>query len=182
MVANPPQGSDDDDWQAAVENVRPLKPHTGLTRDKPQTASKTPPVGIRPRAIEAPRPPAGERTISGRQMDKGTEKKFKRGQVAIEGRLDLHGFTLAQAQDRLKNFVIRAHGAGKRCVLVVTGKGDLPNPDDDTGSRRGRIRREFPDWLMQPPLNHLVLKAVSAKPLDGGAGAFYLYLRRDRDR
>ena len=54
-------------------------------------------------------------------------------------------------------------------VLIITGKGARGG---------GVIRREFPEWITSPPLSGLVIAYCQAQPKDGGAGAFYVNLRR----
>jgi DNA-nicking Smr family endonuclease len=174
-----PPDNDDPDWEAALKGVKPLKkPGTSAALSSPPR--RTPVLNLRPREAVAPAIPRGQHEKSGRQIDKGTAKRLQRGKINVEGRLDLHGLTRDQAHKKLNDFVVRAAASDKRCVLVVTGRGELPNPDG-TPPKRGAIRREFPHWLDQAPLKHLVLKAISARSEDGGAGAFYLYLRRNRN-
>jgi DNA-nicking Smr family endonuclease len=106
-------------------------------------------------------------------MDKRTAQRFKRGDLHIDGRLDLHGMTLDQAHNALLSFVRSAHARGARCVVVVTGKGD-----PDKGG--GRIRREAPLWLNQSTLRPLVLAVTEARTHHGGGGALYVLLKRKR--
>ena len=62
-------------------------------------------------------------------MDKRAYGKLKRGKLQPEARIDLHGMTVDRAHNALTGFVLRAHGQGKRLVLVITGKGK--RADDD---------------------------------------------------
>jgi DNA-nicking Smr family endonuclease len=88
--------------------------------------------------------------------------------------------TLDQAHGALTAFILRAHGAGKRLVLIVTGKGK----DRDIGGpipvRYGVLRHNVPHWLRLPPLTQLVLQVTKAHTRHGGGGAYYVYLRRQR--
>ncbi len=113
---------------------------------------------------------------SHRQIDGRTRKRLKQGKIHISARLDLHGYRYDQARTALRHFIASEAQNGARCVLVVTGKGDIDRPGD-APSTRGVIRRSLPDWLLEPPLDHLVLDTAPAKDKDGGAGAVYLYLR-----
>lgn len=114
------------------------------------------------------------------RMDAGTHKAMRRGKILPEARLDLHGLTLAEAHPELIRFVLNAHSAGMRLVLVITGKGK----DRDTGgpipTRTGALRHQVPHWLRLPPLGPAVLQIAEAHLKHGGAGAFYVYLRRHR--
>jgi DNA-nicking Smr family endonuclease len=72
----------------------------------------------------------------------------------------------------LNEFVVNAQAGGKRCVLVITGKG--------LSRGVGVLRQKLPQWIAMPPLRGLVLKSYPAVQRDGGTGAWYLYLKRDR--
>jgi len=104
-------------------------------------------------------------------IDRSTRRRLSQGQLAIEGRLDLHGMTAAQAERHLSGFINNAIAAEKRCVLVITGKG---------ANNRGVLKRLVPMWLTSPPLAAKVLALSQATPSDGGDGALYVMLRRRR--
>ena len=106
-------------------------------------------------------------------IDRRTSTKLKRGQLTVDGRIDLHGLTLDQAHAGLNAFLKGAYNRQARCVLVVTGKGR-------PGERTGKIRGELLHWLNQPALRPLVLAVTEAQIRDGGAGAFYVLLKRNR--
>lgn len=107
-------------------------------------------------------------------IDKNSAKRLKKGQQRIEGRMDLHGMTQEQAHRALNAFVDGAFGSGKRCVLVITGKGLKPD-----GSI-GVLRAAVPRWLNQSPNREKVLAFSYATPKDGGEGALYVMLKRKR--
>ena len=112
------------------------------------------------------------------RMDHKTHRQMTRGKVAPEGRIDLHGMTLAVAQPVLIRFVLQAQAAGKRLVLVITGKGREGGPDAPLPIRPGALRHNVPHWLHMPPLNAIVLQVRPAHRRHGGEGAYYVYLRR----
>ena len=114
-------------------------------------------------------------------MDKNTFRKLARGRVKPEGRIDLHGMTLAQARPALIGFVLASHSAGKRLILVITGKG---RTDRDSGGpipeRKGVLRDQVPRWLSSLPLGPVVMQVANPHASHGGTGAYYVYLRRAR--
>ena len=180
--------ADDDDvlWQRVTVDVTPLRAHrkTKTMPTKTSTASsETPPstqdrrssAKTRPRLwpIADPQPILPKRPIDIRHgesagIDSHTKRRLFRGEVPINRRLDLHGLTAARAQTRLENFIQQAAHDGCRCVLVITGKG------------AGILQGHVPGWLKRPPLSSVVLALAEARPADGGAGAFYVLLRRRR--
>lgn len=114
-------------------------------------------------------------------FDKRTDERLRRGQIPIEARIDLHGYTKDQAKGVLTTFIRAAYGEGKRCVLVITGKGSR----NQTGTllpTKGVLRLNVPKWLNEDPLSDLIIKHYPAKPKDGGDGAIYVYLKRSKQR
>jgi DNA-nicking Smr family endonuclease len=70
-------------------------------------------------------------------VDRGSEKKVRRGRVEIEARIDLHGLTTKRARSDLLAFLKRARANGLRQVLVITGKG---------AGARALDQRRFEPW------------------------------------
>lgn len=97
--------------------------------------------------------------------------------------LDLHGLSQAGAYHRLKSFLAQGALQGRRCVLVVVGKG---GPETDTAyepfdplrSERGILRRMVPLWLDTPDLQHLITAYKEALPEHGGRGALYVWIKK----
>jgi len=114
------------------------------------------------------------------QMDHATHKKMLRGKLKPEGRIDLHGMTLAQAHPVLIRFIQSAHDEGKRLVLVITGKGKDRDDPGPIPIRRGVLKHQVPGWLHSPPLGRVVMDVREAHLRHGGTGAYYVYLRRLR--
>ena len=105
-------------------------------------------------------------------MDGRTQRRLKQGKLPIEGVLDLHGMTQAQAQAAVSGFIEKSYGLNQRCVLIITGKGRFSKDEI------GVLRRALPDWLNMPPLNEKILSFTKAHKKDGGEGAYYIYLRK----
>ncbi len=106
-------------------------------------------------------------------LDKRTAQRLKRGQLAIDGRIDLHGMTQAEAHGALTAYLERAQGSTRHCILVITGKGRV-------SENGGVLRVMAPRWLNAPANRARVLAIAPAQPKDGGAGALYVLLRRLR--
>lgn len=118
-------------------------------------------------------------------LDKRSALKLQRGQMTIEGRLDLHGMTQSEAYRTLDIFLTRAVKDAKRCVLVITGKGtarqdgaDAIVPDRSVGI----LRAVVPGWLGDATNRERVLAHQPAQLKDGGSGALYVLLKRQRRR
>jgi DNA-nicking Smr family endonuclease len=106
-------------------------------------------------------------------IDRANAERLKRGLRPIEARLDLHGRTQAEAHRELIDFVEASYRGGRRCVLVVTGRGLGPEGP-------GVLKSAVPRWLAEAGLRRRILAVAAAQPRHGGAGALYLLLRRRR--
>ena len=106
-------------------------------------------------------------------LDKRSARRLKRGLREIEARLDLHGFRQEEAHRALTSFIAGSYKAGKRCVLVITGKGQVSEGG-------GVLRTNVPRWLNQAPNRMRILSFTHATPADGGTGALYVLLKRQR--
>lgn len=109
-------------------------------------------------------------------IDRSTANKFQKGKMQIDGRIDLHGMTQEVAHNALNSFIEESWRAGKRCVLVITGKGSRP----DEYGRTGLLRQRTPQWLSAPRLRTRILAINQAQIQHGGSGAFYVLLKRRR--
>ena len=104
-------------------------------------------------------------------IDRANAERLKRGKHPVEARLDLHGMTQDEAHRALAIFIRGARVSGKRCVLVITGRGRLGG---------GVLRAAVPRWFDEPEFRPHLLAIATAQPRDGGAGALYVMLRRTR--
>jgi DNA-nicking Smr family endonuclease len=123
-------------------------------------------------------------------IDRRQEKRFLRGKVEIEARLDLHGETLESAKIRLLRFLSDCFDRQIATVLVITGKGSsafvrhtLHSRDfHESSERSGRLRSALPDWLHDAQFRDLVSGFQPAHPKHGGGGAVYIKLRNPNRR
>lgn len=165
-------------WRHVTRSVNPLPgfrhptPEDDDIAEEPRREKRSEAVVVETPARVSPRPTPPLTLGATADMDRRTAQRFQRGDMAVEGRIDLHGLTLDQAHSALTAFVRGAHARGARCVIVVTGKGK--------GGSIGKIRNETPHWLNQAPLRPLILAVSEARHRDGGAGALYVLLKRKR--
>ena len=114
------------------------------------------------------------------QMDAKSFGRMKRGKMAPEARIDLHGMTLDQAHPELRHFILTSQAAGRRMVLVITGKGKPSKEHGPIPVRTGILKHYVPQWLKMPPLAQAVLQVSEAHLKHGGSGAYYVYLKKRR--
>ena len=105
-------------------------------------------------------------------LGRKAKRRLSRDSGAIQGRLDLHGMTQAQAHDALLGFLHRSQAKGAKVVLVITGKGLRGD------SERGVLKRQVPMWLRLPEFRDMVVGFETAGIGHGGEGAMYVRLRR----
>ena len=126
---------------------------------------------LTPGAVPTRRHPNDLRDGGSVGLDRAKAERLRRGKMPIEGTLDLHGLTQDQAQARLEQFILAAAAAGKRNLLIITGKGL-------SSGGRGVLRARVPEWLGQGALGRYVLAFSYAQKRDGEQGALYVLLRR----
>lgn len=184
--------SDDDRevWNQVARTTRPLRPDEKKppVKKPARTAVKITPesTSIRKQQSGSARsvsgPAAAVDLHSGKPaMDRRRFDKLRRGKIAPQARIDLHGMTAANAHPALTGFITRAHAQGIRLVLVITGKGSVRREEDGfMPVQRGVLRHSVPQWLQRPPIGPLILEVTQAHLRHGGGGALYVYLRRVR--
>lgn len=120
---------------------------------------------------------AGKTSVS---MDQNTLRKLKRGKLTPEAKLDLHGLTTDQAYKALLSFINKNYKLKKRLVLIITGKGERNYNSESSFAIKGVLRKTVPQWLKSPAINGFILDFVQSHIKDGGSGALYVYLKKNK--
>ncbi len=144
---------------------QPAKPAPRPARPAPRPSAKP--------AVARREPSPLQHGSRGDGLDRRKAERLKRGKLPIEATLDLHGLRQHEAHRRLGHFLAECQDAGKRCVVVVTGKG-LHKEEG------GVLRAAVPRWLNEPGNRERVLSFDYTQPKHGGTGALYILLRRRR--
>ena len=105
-------------------------------------------------------------------LDRRLLRKLRKGFFSVQSHLDLHGLTRAEAKDAVARFLNESRVQGRRCVLLVHGRGH--NSKDQVPV----LKEALKVWLARGSLARKVLAFCTARPADGGAGAVYLLLRK----
>ena len=108
-------------------------------------------------------------------LDPRLLRRLRSGEFAYQDHLDLHGMTSEEARPAVESFLTHAYQSGKRCVLIVHGRG--LNSKDQIPVLKSRLAT----WLARGQSARRILAFASARPCDGGAGALYVLLRRQRN-
>jgi DNA-nicking Smr family endonuclease len=156
-------------WLAATRDVQPLRTPDPERIEPPAPPPLSPPAVIDPPSAQPVQPKARRPG----PVDRATLERLGRGKIAIEARIDLHGMDQRQAFTALMGFIDTSLRAGRRAILIITGKGA-------GGQGGGVLRRNAPAWLTSSPFAARILTIVPAHARHGGDGAFYVVLRRSR--
>ena len=93
-------------------------------------------------------------------------------------RIDLHGYSLDEANNTIKKFIIKNYEKGINKLIVVTGKGLHSNNEKDpyVSKDLGILKYSVPEFIKN---NLDLMKRINdikdADIIDGGSGAFYIY-------
>jgi len=105
-------------------------------------------------------------------LDPALVRKLRRGDYSVQGHVDLHGLTREEARLEVDRFLKESRRRGRRCVLLVHGRG--LHSDEQVPVLKEALR----SWLATARFGRHVLAFATARPQDGGAGALYVLLRR----
>jgi DNA-nicking Smr family endonuclease len=175
-------------WTEVAKSVTPLRRVRSPRAAAIASVQPKPVSLVSAPHVHAPRPPPSHVPPPLSSFDRRTAQKLLRGQVDIEGRLDLHGVGVELARVQLLGFLRAAHADQLRTVLVITGKGDSPfarhtlhgSAHFHAPERQGRLRRLVPEWLHEMEFRALISGFQPAHPRHGGGGAYYVKIRRIR--
>ena len=178
------RSTDAETFRAAVRDVTPLAQTpsvAGLATPKPRArprinpapmAGDLPLVDGLPADESAPAADAvsGEQALSFQRTGVRIQvmRRLRRGFYPIDDELDLHGLSQMAARGQLAEFIARSRDRGCRCVRIIHGKGYR------SGARGPVLKTAVNLWLRRLPD---VMAFVSARAMDGGAGAMYVLLR-----
>lgn len=98
-------------------------------------------------------------------------RALKNGEIPWEARLDLHGMKTDAAREALSHFIQAQAQQNKRCLLIIHGKGGHEGAPPV-------IKNLINRWL---PQFDEILAFHSAKAKDGGHGAVYVLLKRNKE-
>lgn len=109
-----------------------------------------------------------------RGLDSKIFQQLKAGSLSREAHVDMHGMNADQAFDTLLFFVRESYLQNRRCLLVVTGRGR------NSPGGQSVLKQQIQTWLTRDPLRRIVLAFCTALPRDGGGGALYVLLRKQK--
>jgi DNA-nicking Smr family endonuclease len=113
------------------------------------------------------------------------KKGIKKGSFHIDKKIDFHGKSLLESEEQFNNTIIESYNSGQRCLLFVTGKGLFKSKNYEESYKpklyHGIIRASFVEWARSKKLSKYILSFEQASIEHGGDGAFYVYLRKNKN-
>ncbi len=100
-------------------------------------------------------------------------------------KIDLHGLTLNEANKVIENFINKAYLEKISKLIVITGKGlHSENEKDPYVSKElGILKHSVPEYIKNNrSLMSLINEITDAKIEDGGSGAFYIILKKNKNK
>ena len=94
--------------------------------------------------------------------------------------IDLHGFSLENANNVIEEFIIQCFKKNVNKIIVITGKGLRSKSIRNAYVSKDLsiLKYSVPDFIkLKPNLMKIIKKIEEAKIEDGGGGAFYIYLK-----
>ncbi len=111
------------------------------------------------------------------------DSKVKKKKILKIRTIDLHGYTLDEANKIIENFIKKAFSENVNKIIVVTGKGlHSENEKDPYVSKKfGILKYSVPEFITNNViLMNMINEITDAKIEDGGGGAFYIFLKKNK--
>lgn len=158
-------------WRRVASTVKSRRPRAAEPEEAEEPAPRAPtraptkthaPPSVSVRKTTATPPPA----------NRSGEKRVRRGKLEIGASLDLHGHTQESARAAVIRFLRLSQARGDTTVIIVTGVGR---------GGEGVLKRRLPEWLNERDIRPLTSGFAPAHRSHGGAGAFYVFIKRVRE-
>jgi len=183
---------DDDTFVNSLRGVKPIKKSNKITKPIPKPKPK--PKHTTKTAVEKKDHKDNKiiATISKKtsfleeiQIEKSPiNKKLKRGKILIDKKIDFHGYSINEAKQIFLDTIDYCYNNNYRCILFITGKGVIkrtPNNFNENKLFFGKIRNSFLEWANSKKTKLKILNVQQADIKNGGDGAFFVYLRKNKN-
>ena len=120
--------------------------------------------------------------ISNKDKVSDKDLRIKKNNYEKIRTIDLHGFTLEEANKKIQNFILKAFDEKVSKLIIVTGKGIHSDVQKNpyVSKDLSILKYSVPEFISN---NNLLMSKIreitDAKIEDGGSGAFYIYLKKN---
>ena len=120
--------------------------------------------------------------INSKEKLPNKDTKFQNKKIFKTRSIDLHGYTLDEANKTIENFINKAYLENVNKLIVVTGKGIHSDNEKDpyVSKDLGILKYSVPEFILNnSALMSMINEITDAKIQDGGGGAFYIFLKKN---
>ena len=124
-----------------------------------------------------------EKFLSDKEPLPNKDNNLKTNKEIQTKSIDLHGYSLEEANETIKNFILKSHKDGIKKLIIVTGKGlHSENEKDPYVSKDlGILKHSVPEFIKgNQELMKKIIEFRIASVEDGGGGAFYIFLKNNK--
>ena len=122
--------------------------------------------------------------INSKEKVPNKDKKFYKKINTKIKTIDLHGYTLNEANKSIENFIYQAFSENINKLVVITGKGLHSNNENDpyVSKNLSILKYSVPEFILKNEnLMSVINEITDAEIEDGGSGAFYIYLKQNKN-
>ena len=119
--------------------------------------------------------------ISSKDKVSNKDLRIKKNNYEKTRTIDLHGFTLEEANKKIQNFILKAFDEKVSKLIIVTGKGIHSDVQKNpyVSKDLSILKYSVPEFISNnSSLINKIREITDAKIEDGGSGAFYIYLKK----
>ena len=123
-----------------------------------------------------------EKFVSNNEKLPNKDSKFKEKKIRTHRSLDLHGYSLDEANKKVNDFIKSSYQEGIKRITVVTGKGLHSTTEFDpfVSKDLSILKYSVPNYIKNnDDLMKLIIDFKEADIKDGGSGAFYINLKKN---
>tara|TARA_X000000368_G_C23051870_1_gene721826 strand:- start:2030 stop:2569 length:540 start_codon:yes stop_codon:yes gene_type:complete len=176
----------DDVFLKLMKGVKPIKKNNRIKKEEPKTKYK--PIKKNKTKENTHKTTNHQTTTKNSEFNLekvNLKKSIKRRSISIDKKIDFHGKSLIESEERFNYTVRECYNSNKRCLLFVTGKGLFKSQNTESNKNpklyHGIIRSHFVEWAKSKKLAKYILSFEHASIEHGGEGAFYVYLRKKKN-
>ena len=122
--------------------------------------------------------------INSKEKLANKDSKLQKKKILETRSIDLHGYTLDEANKTIEDFINKAFLENVNKLIVVTGKGLHSDNENDPYISKdlGILKYSVPEFILKnESLMSVINEITDAKIEDGGSGAFYIYLKKNKN-
>ena len=121
--------------------------------------------------------------INSKEKLPNKDTKFNKKKIFETRSIDLHGYTLDAANKTIEDFIKKAFLENVNKIIVVTGKGIHSDNEKDpyVSKELGILKYSVPEFISNnTSLMSMINEITDANIEDGGGGAFYIFLKKNK--